>query len=238
MHHLSIANGSLMELETQLLIASRRRYITTGELEPVLELSRVVGEVRAPGGGMNNRFVLITGTSRGIGRATALRLASAGMAVIVTYEELPLMGRSRRTLDRRALRADVFRLDHDLPKGTPLPNGQVVQATKIFYFRQTRAAFYFQDNWKLRPSLTLNLGLRYEFLTDAEEDNGNFANLRHITDPQTTVGLYFRNPTKKNFSPRIGFAWSPKDHKSAIRGGAGQAGSPCEACRGGGCWRQ
>ena len=31
---------------------------------------------------MNNRFVLITGTSRGIGRATALRLASAGMAVI------------------------------------------------------------------------------------------------------------------------------------------------------------
>ena|SRR5437667_6336301 len=46
-HHLSIANGSLMELETQLLIASRRRYITTGELEPVLELSRVVGRLLA-----------------------------------------------------------------------------------------------------------------------------------------------------------------------------------------------
>src|SRR5436309_689121 len=46
-HHLSIANGSLMELETQLLIASRRLYITTGEVEPVLELSRVVGRLLA-----------------------------------------------------------------------------------------------------------------------------------------------------------------------------------------------
>src|SRR5947207_2492561 len=42
-HHLSIANGSLMELETQVLIASRRLYVTTGQVEHVLELCRVVG---------------------------------------------------------------------------------------------------------------------------------------------------------------------------------------------------
>jgi len=46
-HHLSMANGSLMELETQVLIASRRLYITTGEVEPVLDLSRVVGRLLA-----------------------------------------------------------------------------------------------------------------------------------------------------------------------------------------------
>ena len=46
-HHLSMANGSLMELETQVLIASRRLYITTGEVEPVLDLCRVVGRLLA-----------------------------------------------------------------------------------------------------------------------------------------------------------------------------------------------
>ena len=46
-HHLSIANGSLMELETQVLIASRRRYVGAGEVERVLGLSRVVGRLLA-----------------------------------------------------------------------------------------------------------------------------------------------------------------------------------------------
>ena len=46
-HHLSISNGSLMELETQVLIASRRHYIAAGEVEQVLGLSRVVGRLLA-----------------------------------------------------------------------------------------------------------------------------------------------------------------------------------------------
>jgi|ERR1041385_134659 four helix bundle protein len=47
LHHLGIANGSLMELETQVLIAARRSYIAKDEAERVLALSRVVGRLLA-----------------------------------------------------------------------------------------------------------------------------------------------------------------------------------------------
>jgi hypothetical protein len=120
------------------------------------------------------------------------------------------------------LRGRVDQLEQDVPAGVPLPNGQVVQAVKIFKYRQEQMAFYFQDNWKVRPSLTLNLGLRYEFLTDAREAENRVANLVRITDPETTVGVNFENPTKRNFSPRFGFAWSPEANgRSAVRGGFG-----------------
>src|SRR5207249_7483233 len=76
----------------------------------------------------------------------------------------------------------------------------------------------------MTPSLTLNLGVRYEFTTTPMEDYGHVSNLLHITDPVPTIGdnLMFNNPTKRNFSPRFGFAWSPgKSSQSAIRGGFG-----------------
>ena len=47
LHHLSIANGSLMELETQFVIASRRRYIDQAALEHGLNLSGDVGRLLA-----------------------------------------------------------------------------------------------------------------------------------------------------------------------------------------------
>ena len=47
LHHLSIANGSLMELETQFVIASRRQYIDRAALEHGLNLSGDVGRLLA-----------------------------------------------------------------------------------------------------------------------------------------------------------------------------------------------
>src|SRR5438093_3020625 len=47
LHHLSIANGSLMELETQFVIASRRHYTDQAALEHGLNLSGDVGRLRA-----------------------------------------------------------------------------------------------------------------------------------------------------------------------------------------------
>jgi hypothetical protein len=122
------------------------------------------------------------------------------------------------------LTADPRQVEADLPAGFPLPNGQVHQAIKIFYWRQKQIAGYFQDNWKLHPSFTLNLGLRYEFMTIPREDNGHVSNLLSITDPVPTIGpnLMFNNPTKRNFSPRFGFAWAPGGtSRSALRGGFG-----------------
>jgi len=82
---------------------------------------------------------------------------------------------------------------------------------------------YIQDDFRMRPNLTINLGLRYEMDTVFREVNGKMANLRNPADPATTIGEpYYNNPTYKNFAPRIGFAWDPfKNGKTAIRGGVG-----------------
>ena len=89
--------------------------------------------------------------------------------------------------------------------------------------RNSIIAGYVQDDYRLRPNLTLNLGVRYEMDTVVKEVNGKIANLRYITDPKVSTGdPYYHNPTFKNFAPRLGFAWDPfKDGKTAIRGGMG-----------------
>jgi hypothetical protein len=83
-------------------------------------------------------------------------------------------------------------------------------------------AAYFQDNWKITNDLTLNLGLRYEFPTVPKEKNGKVSNLLNFSDDHVTVGQFFKNPTNKAFSPRVGFAWSPGEEKKwSLRSGFG-----------------
>jgi hypothetical protein len=89
--------------------------------------------------------------------------------------------------------------------------------------RNSIVAGYFQDDFRIRPNLTLNLGVRYEIDTVLKEVQGKIGNLRNLTDPKVTTGdPFYHNPTLKNFAPRIGFAWDPfRDGKTAIRGGIG-----------------
>jgi outer membrane receptor protein involved in Fe transport len=90
-------------------------------------------------------------------------------------------------------------------------------------YRQSLFGFFIQDDYKFRPHLTFNLGLRYEFVTVPTEVNGKISNLRQVTDSQITVGdPWHDNPSLKNFAPRIGIAWDPfGDGKTAIRAGFG-----------------
>ena len=108
--------------------------------------------------------------------------------------------------------------------------------------RQSLFAGYIQDDWRVRPNLTLNLGVRYEMTTVINDAQGKITSLLNISDsaPQcgkqytspilsnlpgatcSGVGPYYANPTTHNFEPRVGFAWDPfRDGKTSVRGGFG-----------------
>jgi Carboxypeptidase regulatory-like domain/TonB-dependent Receptor Plug Domain/TonB dependent receptor len=90
--------------------------------------------------------------------------------------------------------------------------------------RQNIFGVYVQDDWRWKPNLTLNLGLRYEMSSMLTETDGKLSNLRDLASATPHVGdpFFESNPTTKNFEPRIGFAWDPlRNGKLAVRGGAG-----------------
>ena len=87
--------------------------------------------------------------------------------------------------------------------------------------RQHLVGTYFQDNWRVASTVTLNLGLRYEFASVPEEVDGKTANLINFNDPTVTIGPLFENPTARSFSPRIGVVWAPDEGRMSIRGGFG-----------------
>jgi len=99
--------------------------------------------------------------------------------------------------------------------------------------RQTVFGAYVQDDWRWRPNVTLNLGLRYEMATVPTEVQGKTTVLRNLTDPLPVCGVFvpgscsgtgslFSNSTLRNFEPRVGFSWDPfRDGKTSLSGGFG-----------------
>jgi hypothetical protein len=97
-------------------------------------------------------------------------------------------------------------------------------ATRPIYVRQSLFGAYIQDDWRLRPTLMVNLGLRYEPVTVPTEAHNTFAVLTSLTSPaETPVKTFWaKNQSLLNFQPRIGLAWDPfRDGKTAVRAAFG-----------------
>jgi hypothetical protein len=89
---------------------------------------------------------------------------------------------------------------------------------------------FFQDDWKARPNLTLNLGLRYEYFNVLKERDNKVANFVFgpgggLTGSKVVPTSDLYNPDRNNFAPRLGFAYSPRhfglENKLVLRGGFG-----------------
>jgi hypothetical protein len=97
------------------------------------------------------------------------------------------------------------------------------------YIRAKTYSLFAQDDWKARPNLTLNLGLRWEYFAPLREKFDNLSRLElgqgqnALTDARLVVGGPLFNPDRNNFGPQLGFAWSPTrfENKAVVRGGFG-----------------
>ena len=78
------------------------------------------------------------------------------------------------------------------------------------YMRQNVYGAYAQDDWRISPRLTLNLGLRYDYAAPYTETRGRFLNLDYSTLPQPPRLEPVSSATtgdRNNFAPRVGLAW-------------------------------
>ena len=105
-----------------------------------------------------------------------------------------------------------------------------ISANTVAGLRQTSTNLFAQDDFRVLPNLTLNLGLRWEYNAPTTDKynhlatfDPNFATSTplpylRISTPQTS-NIY--DSSKREFAPRVGFAWTPAGPKTVIRGGYG-----------------
>jgi len=114
----------------------------------------------------------------------------------------------------------------------------ITYGSNSLYFNENVVSGYAQDDWRIHPSLTLLVGLRYEYFQPFTEKNGVLTNLdlapnytaASLVTPQSIVGPYsgafpvgLINPDYNNFGPRVGLAWRVPGIKRAtiVRAGFG-----------------
>ncbi len=127
-----------------------------------------------------------------------------------------------------------FRNEWDFANDGPYnESGQFDSATGIpFSNRQDNReniwGFFAQDDYKIRPNLTINVGLRYSYLGALNSKQNNLAVVQGIranalSGLNVRVGGNLYTPQKWNFGPQVGFAWQPSSYlnKLVVRGGFG-----------------
>lgn len=105
---------------------------------------------------------------------------------------------------------------------TPDDLAQRSVGAPVFYGDQTQFFGYGQDSWKLKPNLTVNLGVRYEFTSVPTGERSQILN-NYASVPGVLV-FNKPQPQYKNFAPRIGIAYSPgTSGATSIRAGFGMS---------------
>ena len=95
--------------------------------------------------------------------------------------------------------------------------------TKPWTHLQDRIGLFIQDDFKMRPNLTLNIGLRWAYTSPLVEKNNLQTNFDLKTGKQIFASDSDRSLYKayyKGFEPRLGFAWTVNE-KTVVRGGYG-----------------
>lgn len=123
----------------------------------------------------------------------------------------------------------LFNLANDTPifEGINVDPTTGAPSTGAREYTTNNYAFFVQDDWKVKPNLTLNLGLRYEFFAPLKDNLGQQSNIQFgpngLVDSRIVVGDNFFKSDKNNFGPQIGFAYSPGllKTKGVLRGGFG-----------------
>ena len=172
------------------------------------------------------------GTGNSVPRWYAYNLFEWGndLSYIKGAHSFKFGGSFKRMRDNSALNSDYYGR-YDFSTLTTLLLGQPTQFRSVPIGlsayranRQSLIAAYAQDDYQVTPRLTLNLGLRYEVVTNPYALNGLTSRME---DP---LGLFLTEPaidsymvTDKNiFEPRFGFAWTLNESgKTVLRGGTG-----------------
>jgi outer membrane receptor protein involved in Fe transport len=118
---------------------------------------------------------------------------------------------------------------------TPVPGTTLVAfGQPVLSFKENDIGLYFQDDWRVKDNLTLNLGLRWEFFQQAsnllhDESVAQQTGPNHLWDQTLPLSLTTvpKLPNHyRNFGPVVGFAWTPRmlqslfgNDKTVIRGG-------------------
>lgn len=107
--------------------------------------------------------------------------------------------------------------DNDLLFAVTIRSGKPTEPLLIPNADSTYLAGFVQDDWRVHPQLTLNVGLRYELDTDVK-------NISRISELNPLILPFLhgkRGRDTNNFGPRVGFNYSAKDGRTSIHGGYG-----------------
>jgi hypothetical protein len=183
------------------------------------ELQLQIGpDPNAPSGGIQNLFTVQENLTKSIGRHTLKAGYNFTDIILSSFFVQRVRGDydyatlQEYLLDQQPSGGNISGVSGERTFGatTGVPEG----------FLQNSA--YFNDDFRIRQDLTLNLGLRYEYVTvpvaSRAQQYSAIANVPGV--------ITFANPktSKNDWSPRVGFAYSPgKDQKWVVRGGIGRS---------------